>query len=137
MNRRLLSITRQHSWWSQDLPSALVIMENIFSELEIVKLPCYLPISGNYHLNNLSRLSGLIQKFALFHVTVCLFPRTWRNVVLTVAAWIFCFISKSTCIRFISFWMNIKKKDFYEHATAEMEYFHILLQFLSRRDSSQ
>ena len=79
VNKRLLWITRQQYWRSQDLPSAPVLMDNVISELESFKLPCYLPISGNYHLNNLSRLSGLIRKVALFHVTGCLFPRTSRR----------------------------------------------------------
>ena len=74
-----MNSTRQQHWRSQDLPSALVLMDNIFSELESFKLSCYLPISGNYHLNNLSRLSGIIRKFALFHVTGCLFPRKSRK----------------------------------------------------------
>ena len=32
--------------------------------------------------------------------------------------------------------MNIIKKELYEPATVELEYFHLLLQFLSGRDSS-
>ena len=75
----IIWITRQQYWRSQDLHSALVLMDNVFSKLESFKLSCYLPISGNYHLNNLSRLSGLIRKFALFHVTGCLFPRKSRK----------------------------------------------------------
>ena len=42
-------------------------------------MPCHLPISGTYHLNSLSRLSGIIPKFALFHVTGFLFPRKSRK----------------------------------------------------------
>ena len=47
VNKRLLWITRQQYRRSQDLPSALVPMDNVFSELESFKLPCYLTISGN------------------------------------------------------------------------------------------
>ena len=79
VNKRLLWIARQLYWRSQGLPSALVLMDNVFSELESFKLPCYFPISGNYHLNDLSRLSGLIRKFALFRVTGCLFQRKSRK----------------------------------------------------------
>ena len=67
----------QH-WWSQGLPSALVPMDSVFSELESFKLSYCLLISGKYHLNNLSRLSGLIRKFAIFHVTGSLFPQISR-----------------------------------------------------------
>ena len=73
VKKRLLWITRKQYWWSQDLPSVLVLTDNVFSELKSFTLPCYLLISGNYHLNNLSRLSGHIRKYALFNVTECLF----------------------------------------------------------------
>ena len=72
-------MTKQQYRQSQDLPSALVLMDNVFAELKNFKLPCYLPISRNYHLNHLSRLFGLVRKFALFHVTGCLFPRKSRK----------------------------------------------------------
>ena len=71
------------------------------------KLACYLPISpilGNYHLNNLSRLSGLIRKFAIFYVTDVCFHGNQEKVVRTVAA--SCFINKLIPIRFIPFWMK-------------------------------
>ena len=54
-------------------------MDNVFSELESFKLPCYLPISGNYYLNDFFRLSRLTCKFALFQVIVCLFPRKSKS----------------------------------------------------------
>ena len=127
VNKRLLWITKQRYWRSQDLPPALVLMGNIFSELESFKLPCYLPISSNYHLNILSRLSGLIRKVALFHVTGCLFLRKSKKAIHNVAPWISCFINKLIRIRFIPLWMNIMKKELYETAAVELEYFHILL----------
>ena len=79
VSKSLLWITWQQYWWSQDLPSALVLMDSVFSKLESFKFPCYLPISCNYHLDNLWRLSGLICKFVLFNVTGCLFPRKSRK----------------------------------------------------------
>ena len=127
VNKRLLWITRQQYWWSQDLPSAFALMGNVFSELESFKLPCCLPISGNYHLNNLSRLSGIIHKFALFHVTGCLFSRKSRKSVPHCSCMNFCFINKLIRIRFIPFWMNIIKKELYEPAMVQLKNFHILL----------
>ena len=47
LNKRFLWITKQQYWRSQDLPSALVLMDSVFSKLGSFKLPCYLPISGN------------------------------------------------------------------------------------------
>ena len=127
VNKRLLWITRQRYWRPQGLPSALVLMDKVFSELESFKLPCYLPIASNYHLNNLSRLSRLIREFALFHVTGCQFPRKSEKAVRLVAAWISCFIINLIRIRFIPFWKNVIKKELYKPATVELEYFHILL----------
>ena len=116
VNKRLLWITRQQYWWSQDLPSAIALMGNVFSELESFKLPCCLPISANYHLNNLSRLSGIIHKFALFHVTGCLFSRKSRKSVPHCSCMNFCFINKLIRIRFIPFWMNIITEKLYKTA---------------------
>ena len=45
-------------------------------KLQIPMLSSYL---HNYHLNKLSRLSGLIGKFTLFRVTGCLLPRKSRK----------------------------------------------------------
>ena len=68
VNKRLLSITKQQYRRSQDLPSTLVQMNDVFSELGNFKLSCYI------HQNKLSRLPGL-RKFALFNKAGCLFPR--------------------------------------------------------------
>ena len=103
VNKRLLWITRSRS---QDLPSALVLMYNVFSKLESFKWQCYRPISGNYHLNNLSRLSGLMRKFALFHVTGCLFPRKSRKSGPHCSCMKLLF-DQLIRTRFIPFWMNI------------------------------
>ena len=125
-------ITKQQCSCSQDLPSALVRTENVFSELGSFKLSRYLPISDNSNkiidLNSLLSLSWLIHKFALLQVIGCLFPRKSRKSgPHRIAAWISRFINKLIRIRFIPFWMNIIKKELFQIAMVELEYFPIFL----------
>ena len=47
VSKILLWITRQQYRGSQNLHSALVLMDNVFSELESFKLSLYFPISDN------------------------------------------------------------------------------------------
>ena len=90
-------------------------MDNVFSKLESFKLPCYLPVSDNYHLNKPLRLSRIHRKFAFFHVTRCLFPRKSRKSSPHCSCMNLLLHHKLICICFILFWMNIIKKELYEY----------------------
>ena len=90
-------------------------MENVFSKLESFKLPSYLPVSGNYHLNKPLKLSRLHCNFAFFHVTGCLFPRKSRKSSPHCSCMNLLLHHKLICICFILFWMNIIKKGLYEY----------------------
>ena len=130
VNKRLLWTTRQKYRWSQNIPHALLLMDNVFSGLESFKLPCYLPISGSsYKIITIWITVRGCQgsSINLRHVTECLFPRKSRKSGPHWAAWISCFINTLIHIRFIRFWINIIKKELYEPATVELEYFHIPL----------
>ena len=128
----LLWIIKQQYWRSQDLPSALVLMDNVFSELESFKLSCYFPVSGNFYKIIFTRITfrGCHDSSAnlLFFtwLDVC-FHGNQEKAVLTVAAWISCCISKLIRIRVIPFWMNIAKKKLNEPATVKLEYYFLIL----------
>ena len=62
---------KQQYWPSQDLPSALVLMDNVFSKLGSFKLSCSLPISDIFyriiitsnHAHNVLRLFDILPMF--------------------------------------------------------------------------
>ena len=128
VNKTLLWITKQQYGRSQDLPSVLVLMDNVFSELGSFKLSCYLPISGNSYtiIITWKTFRSCQESSANWHfftlLDVC-FRRDQEKAVSTVAAWMSCFINKLICIHFIPFWMNIIKKKLYEPATVKLEHF--------------
>ena len=126
VNKRLVWIPRQQYRGSQDLPSALVLMNNVvFNELESFKLPCYLPILGNSYKIIITWITfgGCLESSAILPMINEYQART----VCSAAAWISCFINNLIRIRFIPFWMNIIEKELYKLATVELEHFRILL----------
>ena len=128
VNKTLFWTRRQQYWWSQDLPPALVLIDNVFSKSENIKLPCYLPISGNSYKINITWITfwGVRTHLQIFTWLDVCFHGNQEKAVHTVAAWISCFINKLILIRFIAFWMTIIKKELYELPMVELEYFHIL-----------
>ena len=131
MNERLLWITKQRYRCSQDLPSALTPMDNIFSELGSFKSSCYLSISGNFYKIIITWLTFRgchdSSENLLFFKLLDVCFRGNKKALCTVSAWISSFINNLICIRFIPLWMNVIQKKLYEPATIKSKYFPILL----------
>ena len=81
VNKTFFWTRRQQYWQSQDLPPALVLIDNVFSKSESIKLQCYLPISGHSYKIIITWITfwGVRTHLQIFHVIGCLFSRKSRK----------------------------------------------------------